>query len=57
MGRGTTDSFEAAVILAVDLADDAETVGAVTGQLAGALYGCALFPSVGWRGWPGGIAS
>ena len=32
-----TDSFAAAVVLAVNLGDDANTVGAVTGQLAGAL--------------------
>lgn len=41
---GTTDSFEAALIKAVNLADDADTVGAVTGQLAGALYGLSAIP-------------
>ncbi len=51
---GTTDSFEAAVILAVNLADDADTVGAVTGQLAGALYGMRGIPErwlarLAWR--------
>lgn len=40
-----TASFEEAVILAVNLADDADTVGAVTGQLAGALYGIEAIPS------------
>ncbi len=49
-----TDSFETAVILAVNLADDADTVGAVTGQLAGALYGMGAIPSrwldrLAWR--------
>ena len=39
-----TDSFEAAVVLAVNLGDDADTVGAVTGQLAGALYGFSGIP-------------
>jgi ADP-ribosyl-[dinitrogen reductase] hydrolase len=41
---GTTTSFEEALILAVNLADDADTVGAITGQLAGALYGAAAIP-------------
>jgi len=39
-----TASFEEALILAVNLADDADTVGAVTGQLAGALYGAGAIP-------------
>jgi ADP-ribosyl-[dinitrogen reductase] hydrolase len=39
-----TDSFEAAVVLAVNLGDDTDTVGAVTGQLAGALYGLSGIP-------------
>ncbi|MDG1728092.1 MAG: ADP-ribosylglycohydrolase family protein [Emcibacteraceae bacterium] len=32
-------TFSEAVLLAVNLGDDADTVGAITGQLAGALYG------------------
>lgn len=49
-----TDSFEAACVLAVNLADDADTVGAVTGQLAGAIYGMAAIPArwlapLAWR--------
>ena len=32
-------SFSEAVLLAVNLGDDADTVGAITGQMAGALYG------------------
>jgi len=49
-----TDSFEDAVVLAVNLADDADTVGAVTGQLAGALYGADAIPQrwlepLAWR--------
>ena len=51
---GSTDNFEKAVILAVNLADDADTVGAVTGQLAGALYGLSAIPErwlekLAWR--------
>ncbi len=49
-----TDSFEAALVLAVNLADDADTVGAVTGQLAGAIYGMHAIPArwlekLAWR--------
>ena len=40
----TTDSFENALIRAVNLGDDADTVGAVTGQLAGAVYGFEAIP-------------
>jgi ADP-ribosyl-[dinitrogen reductase] hydrolase len=39
-----SDSFEEAVLLAVNLGDDADTVGAVTGQLAGALWGESAIP-------------
>ncbi|WP_245330420.1 ADP-ribosylglycohydrolase family protein [Bradyrhizobium sp. AS23.2] len=39
-----TSSFEEAVILAVNLGHDSDTVAAVTGQLAGALYGRAGIP-------------
>jgi ADP-ribosyl-[dinitrogen reductase] hydrolase len=39
-----TESFEEALILAVNLGDDADSVGAVTGQLAGALYGLGGIP-------------
>lgn len=41
---GTTSTFQDALILAVNLGDDADTVGAVTGQLAGALYGASAIP-------------
>jgi len=34
-----SDSFNSAVLLAANLGDDADTVAAVTGQIAGALYG------------------
>lgn len=39
-----TQTFEDALILAVNLADDSDTVGAVTGQLAGAKYGYGGIP-------------
>lgn len=38
------DSFEEALILAVNLGDDADTVGAVAGQLAGAIWGASAIP-------------
>ncbi|MFH5927481.1 ADP-ribosylglycohydrolase family protein [Roseomonas xinghualingensis] len=40
-----TESFEEALVLAVNLGDDADSVGAVTGQLAGALYGMSGIPA------------
>ena len=43
-----TNSFREAVLLAVNLGDDADTVGAVTGQIAGSLYGLNAIP-VDWR--------
>ena len=36
------------MLLAANLADDADTVAAVTGQLAGALYGLNAIPDH-WR--------
>ncbi|NJC05771.1 ADP-ribosyl-[dinitrogen reductase] hydrolase [Sphingomonas kaistensis] len=41
---GRTSSFKEAVLLAANLGDDADTTAAVTGQLAGALYGAAAIP-------------
>ncbi len=46
---GSTGSFEACVLAAVNLGDDADTVGAIAGQLAGAHYGLV--------GIPGGLIS
>ena len=40
-----TADFRSAVLLAANLADDADTVAAVTGQLAGALYGLSAIPT------------
>lgn len=40
----TTSTFEDALNKAVNLGDDAESVGAVTGQLAGARYGRGAIP-------------
>ncbi len=44
----TTDSFEDAVIKAVRSGGDADSVGAITGQLAGSLYGAKAIPKK-WR--------
>ncbi|CAM5368077.1 ADP-ribosylglycohydrolase family protein [Streptomyces tanashiensis] len=41
----TTDSFEAALVAAVDLGGDTDTVAAVTGTLAGSVYGPAAIPA------------
>lgn len=46
---GRTASFRDAVLLAANLGDDADTVAAITGQLAGALYGWSAVP----RDWLG----
>jgi ADP-ribosyl-[dinitrogen reductase] hydrolase len=43
-----TDSFQDAVLAAVNLGDDADTTGAVCGQIAGAFYGESLIP-LAWR--------
>ena len=42
-----TDTFLDGALLAVNLGDDADTVGAIYGQLAGALYGRSAIPE-GW---------
>ena len=39
-----TTSFEQAVLLAANLGEDADTTAAITGQLAGALYGADAIP-------------
>jgi ADP-ribosyl-[dinitrogen reductase] hydrolase len=44
----TTTSFEDGVLAAVNLGDDADTTGAIHGQLAGAIYGYEAIP-VAWR--------
>jgi ADP-ribosyl-[dinitrogen reductase] hydrolase len=43
-----TDNFRDGALLAVNLGDDADTTGAVYGQLAGAFYGEQGIPE-GWR--------
>lgn len=40
----TTESFEAAILRAANLGDDADTTAAVAGQVAGALYGRSGIP-------------
>jgi ADP-ribosyl-[dinitrogen reductase] hydrolase len=39
-----SSSFEETVLKAVNLGDDADTVGAVAGQIAGAMYGYSSVP-------------
>lgn len=39
-----TDNFRDALLLAVNLGDDADTVGAVAGQIAGSIYGIDRIP-------------
>jgi ADP-ribosyl-[dinitrogen reductase] hydrolase len=41
---GQNDNFEAAILTAANLADDADSVAAVTGQLAGAIWGASAIP-------------
>lgn len=43
-----TGDFGSAVLLAANLGDDADTTAAITGQLAGALYGYEAIP-ITWR--------
>jgi ADP-ribosyl-[dinitrogen reductase] hydrolase len=43
-----TDCYRDAVLLAANLGDDADTTAAITGQLAGALYGASGIPEA-WR--------
>jgi ADP-ribosylglycohydrolase len=44
-----SNNFEEGCLLAVNLGDDADTTGAVYGQIAGAYYGAQAIP-VRWRG-------
>lgn len=46
---GTSASFEESVLKAVNLGDDADSVGAVTGQIAGAIWGRSAIPG-NWLG-------
>ncbi|CAN5225762.1 hypothetical protein BH11PLA2_BH11PLA2_50180 [soil metagenome] len=41
----TTNTFHEAILKAVNLGDDADTTGAVCGQIAGAFYGEEIIPS------------
>jgi len=41
----TTRSFEEALVKAVNLGNDADTGGAITGAIAGALYGLSGIPT------------
>lgn len=40
-----TDNFEDAVLSAVNLGGDADTIGAITGQIAGLYYGFDSIPN------------
>jgi ADP-ribosyl-[dinitrogen reductase] hydrolase len=51
---GQTSTFEDALVLAINLGHDSDTVGAVAGQLAGAIYGASAIPDrwlkpLAWR--------
>ncbi len=59
---GRTGSFADAVLLAANLGEDADTTAAITGQLAGALYGASAIPPewrerLAWGGRIEGIAN
>ncbi len=41
---GRSAGFREAILLAANLADDADTVAAITGQLAGAILGASAIP-------------
>ena len=41
----TTDNFETALLKAVNLGDDADTVGSITGQITGVYYGYNQIPN------------
>jgi ADP-ribosyl-[dinitrogen reductase] hydrolase len=43
-----TDTFKDAILTAVNLGDDADTTGAICGQVAGAFYGQDAIPAK-WR--------
>ncbi len=43
-----TDEFQSGALAAINLGDDADTTGAIYGQLAGAYYGIDAIPN-GWR--------
>jgi len=46
---GRAGDFKEAVLLAANLGDDADTTAAITGQLAGALYGASTIPDAWLR--------
>jgi ADP-ribosyl-[dinitrogen reductase] hydrolase len=45
---GRTDGFREAILTAANLGEDADTTAAITGQLAGAIYGANRIPAA-WR--------
>lgn len=50
MGFHDAATFEEAVLNAVNLGDDADTAGAICGQLAGAYWGESGIPESLWAG-------
>lgn len=48
MVRGTYRPYAEAVLIAANLGEDADATAAITGQLAGALYGISSIPT-DWR--------
>ena len=48
MGIRSVESFREGALLAVNLGDDADTTGAIYGQIAGAFYGAEQIPQE-WR--------
>ena len=44
----TTEDFQSGALAAVNLGDDADTTGAIFGQIAGASYGAESIPRA-WR--------
>ena len=58
-GVGSSTSFEEAVLKAVNLGDDADSVGAVAGQIAGALWGYSSIPKqwIGCLAWHDRLSS
>jgi hypothetical protein len=53
----SAENFREAVLKAVNLGDDADTTGAVCGQLAGAYWGVAGIPPEWLAGWPDATSS
>jgi ADP-ribosylglycohydrolase len=57
---GNHDSYESIIQAAIEIGGDTDTVAAIAGGLAGAMYGASAVPA-GWvkvlHGWPGLVAA